>query len=197
MTVPHLLSALAAAAIRAGDLTSERLVESCLAHIEARDAQVGASIHLDPEAALVEARQRDREETGSALHGVPAGIKDIIDTHDIPHASGKHERGHPPCRGDRLGIDRELYLWALGVREAARAAFENVFDSVDALITPAAPGEAPERIGWTGWPEFNRIWTTMGVPCITLPGFSPGNGRPGGDAGLLAAAAWLHPRLAG
>ncbi len=104
------------------------------------------------------------------------------------------------------GIDRERYLWALGVREAARAAFESAFDSVDALITPAAPGEAPERLGWTGSPEFNRIWTTMGVSCITLPVFSPGNGlpvggqlvgRPGSDAGLLAAAAWLHPRLAG
>ena len=73
MTASHLLSALdAAAAIRAGDLTSERLVESCLAHIEARDAAVGAWIHLDADAALAEARQRDREEPRSALHGVPA-----------------------------------------------------------------------------------------------------------------------------
>ena len=90
--------------------------------------------------------------------------------------------------GDGLGIDRERHLWALGVREAARAAFESAFDSVDALITTAAPGEAPVGLGWTGSPEFNRIWTTMGVP---------GNGLPVGDADLLAAAAWLHPRLAG
>ena len=89
MTQPHLLSALdAAAAIRAGGLTSERLVESCLAQIEARDAAVGAWIHLDGEAALAEARQRDREEPRSALHGVPAGIKDIIDTHDMPTGYG-------------------------------------------------------------------------------------------------------------
>ena len=77
---------------------------------------------------------------------------------------------------------------------------------MDALITPAAPGEAPEGLGWTGSPECNRIWTTLGVPCITLPGLAGENGLPvgvqlvgraGRDADLLAAAAWLHPRLAG
>ena len=90
MTQPHLLSGLdAAAAIRAGGLTSERLVESCLSHISRRATrQVGAWIHLDGEAALAEARQRDREEPRSALHGVPAGIKDIIDTHDMPTGYG-------------------------------------------------------------------------------------------------------------
>ena len=422
MTAPHLLSALdAAAAIRAGGLTSEKLVESCLAHIEARDAAVRAWIHLDADAALAEARQRDREEPRSRLHGVPAGVKDIIDTHDMPtgygspiytpgnrpawdaapvallrgagmvvlgktvttefamrhpgktrnpanpaHTPGGSSQGSaagvadgqvpvaigtqtagsvvrpasycgavgfkptfgtvpragvkpisetldtvgsmartiadagafvqamagipvaavearkarfalcpspawhevepssarameaareaaqagpgdlalpPPCdellaahdvimpyegarllaweyrmhRGDMseairgivetgLGMDRDRYLWALGVREAARAAFDRVFDDADALITPAAPGEAPEGLGWTGSPECNRIWTTLGAPCITLPGLAGEAGlpvgvqlvgRPGGDAGLLAAAAWLHPRLAG
>ncbi len=422
MTAPHLLSALdAAAAIRAGSLTSERLVEACLAHIEARDGAVGAWIHLDAEAALAEARQRDREPPRSALHGVPVGVKDIIDTHDMPtgygspiytpgtrpawdaapvallreagmvvlgktvttefamrhpgktrnpanpaHTPGGSSQGSaaavadcqaplaigtqtagsvvrpasycgavgfkpsfgavprggvkpisetldtigsmartvadagafveamagipvspvkarparfaicpspawhcvepasadameaaraasgagpenlvlpPPCdevpaahdvimpwEGARLlaweyrthreqmsdairqvvetglGFGHDRYLWALGIREAARAAFERVFEEVDALITPAAPGEAPEGLGWTGSPECNRIWTTLGAPCITLPGLSGGRGlpvgvqlvgRPGGDADLLAAAAWLHPRLTG
>ena len=422
MTDAHDLSALdAARAIREGRLTSEALVEACLARIRERDEAVGAWIHLDPEAALAEARARDRETPRSALHGVPVGVKDIVDTHDMPtgygspihagfrpgadaapvallraagmvalgktvttefamrhpgktrnpanpaHTPGGSSQGSaagvadrqtplaigtqtagsvirpasycgavgfkpslgvvprggvraisetldtigamartvadagafaeamaglpvgppaearparfalcrspawpavepssaramdaacaaagiepkdlalpPPCdellaahdiimpwegarllaheyraHRDRLsaeilavietgrGLAHERYLWALDVRERARAAFSRLFEGVDALITPAAPGEAPEGLGWTGSPECNRIWTTLGAPCITLPGLAGERGlpvgvqlvgRPGADAGLLAAAAWLHPRLAG
>ena len=51
-------------------------------------------------------------------------------------------------------------------------------DGLDILVTPAAPGEAPKGIGWTGEPAFNSIWTSLHVPCVTVPaGFGP-NGLP-------------------
>jgi Asp-tRNA(Asn)/Glu-tRNA(Gln) amidotransferase A subunit family amidase len=82
----------AARAIREGSISSEQLVEACLARIHAAEPEVQAWQFLDPEHALAQARARnlDRMEgrpTGP-LHGVPVGIKDIIDTADMPTEDG-------------------------------------------------------------------------------------------------------------
>ena len=78
----------AAALIADGELTSEAYVGACLDRIAAMDDDVRAFVHLDPDAALMQAqaldeRQRDGEPLG-ALHGVPVAIKDIFDTADYP-----------------------------------------------------------------------------------------------------------------
>ena len=82
----------AARAIRAGELTSEDLVGACLARIEALEPEVKAWAFLDPAYALSQARSADaagREGKGlGALHGVPVGIKDVIDTEDMPTEAG-------------------------------------------------------------------------------------------------------------
>ncbi|MQA83559.1 MAG: amidase [Streptosporangiales bacterium] len=89
MTDPHRLSAAQAASlISAGRLTSEELVRSCLDRIGERDGAVGAWEFLDPDLALRAARQRDGERPRGPLHGVPIGIKDIVDTADLPTACG-------------------------------------------------------------------------------------------------------------
>ena len=74
----------AAEAIRTGHCTSEHLVQDCLERIQIREDEVHAWQYLDPEYALEQARDCDRTERKSALHGVPVGIKDIIDTADMP-----------------------------------------------------------------------------------------------------------------
>jgi len=81
-TVPlHQLSATAAAAaIAAGKLTSEALVAACLEHIESRDGDVRAWAAIDRKLALQQARDRDRAPPRSRLHGLPVGVKDVIDT---------------------------------------------------------------------------------------------------------------------
>ncbi len=85
----HRLSAAAAARrIAAGSLTSEALVGACLTHIAEREGAVGAWAHLNPEQALDEARARDRERPRGPLHGVPIGVKDIMDTADRPTGYG-------------------------------------------------------------------------------------------------------------
>jgi Asp-tRNA(Asn)/Glu-tRNA(Gln) amidotransferase A subunit family amidase len=82
----------AARAIAAGEITSEALVGACLAHIEKREPHVRAWAWLDPELALEQARARDREFKASgprgALHGVPVGVKDVLDTADMPTQMG-------------------------------------------------------------------------------------------------------------
>ena len=74
--------------IAAGDLTSEALVSSCLERISARESQVQAWAWIDEDKALEEAKERDRQRPLSPLHGIPVGVKDIIDTAQIPTARG-------------------------------------------------------------------------------------------------------------
>ena len=89
MPSSHTLNAWEAAeAIAAGTLTSEALVRDCLARIDARDPAIAAWTHLDPEQALAQARDRDRAPKSGPLHGVPVGVKDIIDTADMPTTYG-------------------------------------------------------------------------------------------------------------
>jgi Asp-tRNA(Asn)/Glu-tRNA(Gln) amidotransferase A subunit family amidase len=74
--------------IEDGDLTAETVVESCLARIAEREPVVRAWSHLAGEAALAQARKRDRSSKQSLLNGVPFGLKDIFDSADIPTAYG-------------------------------------------------------------------------------------------------------------
>ena len=93
LTNLHLLSASdAARLIREGAISSEQLVEACLARVRDRDAQIQAWAFLDPEHALAQARAADDLKRQGLpigpLHGVPAGIKDIFDTADMPTENG-------------------------------------------------------------------------------------------------------------
>jgi Asp-tRNA(Asn)/Glu-tRNA(Gln) amidotransferase A subunit family amidase len=82
----------AARAVRDGAVSAERLVDACLARIRESEPQVQAWQHLDPEHALAQARALDERhragESAGPLHGVPVGIKDIIDTADMPTEDG-------------------------------------------------------------------------------------------------------------
>lgn len=93
----------AARAIRDGAISSEQLVEACLARIREAEPQVQAWQYLDPEHALAQARARDLDRSqghpAGALHGVPVGIKDIIDTADMPTEDGTVlHAGRTPAR---------------------------------------------------------------------------------------------------
>jgi Asp-tRNA(Asn)/Glu-tRNA(Gln) amidotransferase A subunit family amidase len=85
MTEPFEMSATAASeAIASGKLTSEALTRSCLARIVMRDGDVKAWSYFDHDHVLRVARELDKEVPRSQLHGIPIGIKDIIDTKDMP-----------------------------------------------------------------------------------------------------------------
>jgi Asp-tRNA(Asn)/Glu-tRNA(Gln) amidotransferase A subunit family amidase len=89
MTDPaDLGTAEAARLIAAGRLTSEALVTACLARIAEREDAVQAWTFLDPGLALAQARAADQIQPTGPLHGVPIGIKDIIDTADMPTENG-------------------------------------------------------------------------------------------------------------
>ena len=97
----------AARKIRAGSLSSVDLVKACLARIDETDGQLKAWVHLDPEYALNQAEAMDVIRRAGRpigpLHGVPVGLKDIIDTRDLPT-----ERGTPIFAGRRPSKDAAL-----------------------------------------------------------------------------------------
>lgn len=84
-----------------GEITSEEYVTAFLEHIKNREPEVGAWIFLDPEMALQQAREADkrrRDKSSGKLNGLPIGIKDIIDTKDMPTENGSliHKDRRPP-----------------------------------------------------------------------------------------------------
>src|SRR5262245_8219611 len=93
----------AARLIRDGVIGSVQLVEACLARVRETDPQVQAWAFLDPEHALAQARAADEHRLSGRpigpLHGVPVGIKDIIDTADMPTENGSVlHAGRTPSR---------------------------------------------------------------------------------------------------
>jgi len=92
----------AARAIAQRRLTSRRLVDACLERIDAREEIVGAWEFIDKSIALTQATQCDNSARKGPLHGVPVGIKDIIQTADMPTGYGS-----PIYRNHRTGLDAE------------------------------------------------------------------------------------------
>ena len=90
------------AAIAEGRLTAEALTRACLERVHARDSVVHAFAFLNPESALAEARARDRAGSRGLLLGLPFGVKDIIDTHDMPTSYGS------PIHDSRRRVARSL-----------------------------------------------------------------------------------------
>ncbi len=86
--------------VRKGSLSAEKVVRACLDRIEARDKQVKAWAYIDPDLALAQARAIDRATEKGPLAGVPIGIKDVIDTCDMPT-----DMGSPIYRNNRTFAD--------------------------------------------------------------------------------------------
>jgi Asp-tRNA(Asn)/Glu-tRNA(Gln) amidotransferase A subunit family amidase len=97
------------------------------------------------------------------------------------------------------------YTAALSAAGPLNASLEEVFNEYDAILTPAAPGEAPVGLESTGNPIFCTIWTFLGTPAVSLPLLQSETGLPigvqlvgrrGFDARLLRTARWLVNTLA-
>jgi Asp-tRNA(Asn)/Glu-tRNA(Gln) amidotransferase A subunit family amidase len=101
-------------------------------------------------------------------------------------------------------IDHQVYDAARSVAKRARHALSDLMTDIDAILTPSAPGAAPEGLGSTGAPIFNRLWTLMGTPCINVPGLHDAAqlplgvqivGRFGRDRAALETALFLESAI--
>ena len=145
---------------------------------------------------------------------LPAAFEAMVAAHPVVMNAESAASMGWELAGHRAGISdvlRERLEWGLAQGPAAldmaRATFADLqaavpaaMDGLDILITPSAPGEAPEGLAWTGDPAFNYLWTALHVPCVTVPvGVGP-NGMPlgiqiiarrGEDRQALAWAQWV------
>src|ERR687893_675609 len=105
-------------------------------------------------------------------------------------------------RGNSVGMDEYVEARKL----AAECLWESggLFWDHDVLLSPSVRGEAPVGLGSTGDPLFCRMWTLLGLPCVSLPGISGPDGLPlgaqiigpmYGDGLALSVAGWASRRL--
>jgi Asp-tRNA(Asn)/Glu-tRNA(Gln) amidotransferase A subunit family amidase len=103
-----------------------------------------------------------------------------------------------------LALPAERYDAAQTLARNCRRTLADVFAQCDVLIAPSAPGAAPAGLEMTGDPVFNRMWTLLRTPCVTLPVAVAANGLPvglqiigafGSDVETLAGAHWVHEQL--
>ncbi|MCC7082431.1 MAG: amidase [Burkholderiales bacterium] len=98
----------------------------------------------------------------------------------------------------------EQYREAREFLAACRLTLDQVFESYDVLLAPAAAGEAPVGLGSTGYTGFCTLWTSTHVPAVTVPALQGPNGLPIGvqllarrdhDRELFAFARWVQRAL--
>ena len=105
-----------------------------------------------------------------------------------------------------LTVDVEELAAARAGRTALREAVHEAMadHGVDVLVSPAAPGPAPEGLESTGDPVMNLPWTHAGLPAATLPASTTDDGLPlglqctarfGADEELLAWCRALEAAL--
>jgi Asp-tRNA(Asn)/Glu-tRNA(Gln) amidotransferase A subunit family amidase len=124
----------------------------------------------------------------------------------LPEYVNGYDRLAPDLRAkveNTLQITPDRLLAAYAVADACRPMLDGLFGpTVDVILTPSAPGEAPEGLHTTGDAVFNRMWTLLHAPNVGIPCCLGSAGLPVGvtlvgkrlaDARLLAIAKALAP----
>ena len=102
------------------------------------------------------------------ISGVEASNALAPELHKHAELLSSHMRKHLEMYG---AVPRVQYSEAIHHASSCRLRFAQYLTEtgVDMLLTPSAPDEAPAGIERTGSSLFNRNWTLLGLPCITLP----------------------------
>jgi aspartyl-tRNA(Asn)/glutamyl-tRNA(Gln) amidotransferase subunit A len=136
----------AATAIRAGEVTSAALVDACLDHIRAVDPVLKAWIHVDEAGARAAARAADAAVRPGAtlgpLHGVPIGVKDIIDVAEMPTTAGARAFAHTRPTRDATCVARLRAAGAvvLGKTHTTQFAYRDPAPTTNAWNPAHTPG---------------------------------------------------------
>jgi Asp-tRNA(Asn)/Glu-tRNA(Gln) amidotransferase A subunit family amidase len=170
------------------------------------------------EASLMTAAQRLRD-AGAIVEEfeLPAPFNDLLEAHaDIVETEGgrsflpeylsSFDMLAPDLRAkveNARGVTADKLLASYTLADSCRPAFDRLFGAnLDVILTPSAPGEAPEGLHTTGNSIFQRIWTLLHVPCVAIPvGRGPKSlpvgiqliGPRMGDMRLLEVAKLLAP----
>ncbi|HML09698.1 MAG TPA: amidase [Stellaceae bacterium] len=142
-----------------------------------------------------------------------AAVQDTVMSYEMTRALADERIRHSAQISPRLAqlfdhgmtIGASAYDAAIAEAQTARRQLPEFFGACAAIVVPAAPGEAPEGHAYTGNPVFNRMWTLLGTPAVTIPsGKGPSGlpvgiqlvGRIGDDARLMECALFAERALA-
>ena len=93
------------------------------------------------------------------------------------------------------------YAEAVDFMKRSYESYEEVFEDYHGILSPSSPGVAPKGLKSTGTAEFNKVWSYLGTPCISLPLLEGENNLPLGvqlignkydDQRFLGVAKWLE-----
>ena len=93
------------------------------------------------------------------------------------------------------------YAEAIDFMKRSYESYQEVFEDYHGVLSPSSPGVAPKGLKSTGTAEFNKVWSYMGTPCISLPLLEGENNLPLGvqmigdkydDHRFLGVANWLE-----
>ena len=95
------------------------------------------------------------------------------------------------------------YAEAIEFMKRSYESYKEVFEDYHGVLSPSSPGVAPKGLKSTGTAEFNKCWSFMGPPCISLPLLQGENNLPLGvqligdkydDLRFLGIARWLEQK---
>lgn len=106
----------AAKALAQREIKAEDLLNDCLNQIGIREPEVHAWVSFAKIHAQTQARELDRGPIQGILHGLPIGVKDLFDTHDLPtnYGSPIYGNNHPVCDAVSVSLMREAGAIVLG-----------------------------------------------------------------------------------
>jgi len=93
------------------------------------------------------------------------------------------------------------YAEAIDFMKRSYESYEEVFEDYHGILSPSSPGVAPKGLKSTGSAEFNKVWSYLGTPCISLPLLQGESKMPLGvqligakfdDHRFLGVANWLE-----
>lgn len=176
--------------IASARLSAVAVTEAFLARIAAHNNALGVFVHLDAEGALAQARACDAEISAGkyrgALHGIPLGIKDIIDVAGMPTTCGSRVMGRKIARSDAAIIKKARDQGAVILGKVATHEFANGLPSLDLLDPPA-------RNPWNR--EYHPGGSSSGSGAGVAAGFFPLS--IGSDTGGSARHPATHCGIAG
>ena len=148
----------AARKINSGELTAEALVRACLDRVSEREPTIGAWEYIEPDAVIDEAKQRDSEQPLGPLHGIPVGIKDIIDTADMPTR-----------RGSPIYADRQPDEDAASVASIRSAGAIIMGKTVTTEFATFTPGRTVNPLNFAHTPGGSSSGSAAGVADFMMP----------------------------
>ena len=178
------------------------------ASTEMRDAVTRAAEIADQAGAtVVEVAEPEQIRRGRDVHAVVQDYEGAISlAHELTFHAGELSEDLRETLEEGRTIPPNAYDDARRAARHARQAATGLFDEVDILLAPSAPGAGPLRsLGTTGSALFNKVWTLTGTPCVNVPGLADSAGMPlgiqligrfGRDKQTLQAGRWLEGEIA-